>query len=56
MATINIKNIKIRNFLSFGSTTTNFDLESGMNLVTGMNKDTGRINGTGKSSLLEAVV
>ena len=46
------KKVTIRNFLSFGNTPTEFDYESGINIVTGRNLDNGTRNGVGKSSLL----
>ena len=56
MSTLNLEKVKIKNFLSFGSSITEFDLKSGINLVTGLNLDTGRKNGTGKSSLFLAII
>lgn len=56
MSKIVIENVKVKNFLSFGSSVTKFDVKEGINLITGLNKDTGRVNGTGKTSICEAIV
>lgn len=56
MAKIIIEYVKVKNFLSFGSNVTKFDVKEGINLITGLNKDTGRVNGTGKTSICEAIV
>lgn len=51
-----INNIKINNFYSFQDVEVKFDNYSGLVLIEGKNKDTGGSNGSGKSSLIEAVV
>lgn len=56
MAKIIIEYVKAKNFLSFGSNPTTFEVKEGINLITGINKDTGRVNGTGKTSICEAIV
>jgi DNA repair exonuclease SbcCD ATPase subunit len=49
---LTFKKVTIKNFLSFGNTPTEFEYESGINIVTGRNLDNGTRNGVGKSSLL----
>lgn len=56
MSKIIVEYVKVKNFISFGSNVTKFDIKEGINLITGLNKDTGRVNGTGKTSLCEAIV
>ena len=51
-----INKIKINNFYSFHDVELKFDDYSGLVLIEGKNKDTGGSNGSGKSSLIEAVV
>jgi DNA repair exonuclease SbcCD ATPase subunit len=51
-----INRIKINNFYSFHDVELKFDDYSGLVLIEGKNKDTGGSNGSGKSSLIEAVV
>jgi DNA repair exonuclease SbcCD ATPase subunit len=51
-----INNIKINNFYSFQEAELAFDQYSGLVMIEGKNKDTGGSNGSGKSSLIEAVV
>ena len=51
-----INKVKINNFYSFQDSELNFDEYSGLVLIEGKNKDTGGSNGSGKSSMIEAVV
>lgn len=51
-----INKIKINNFYSFQDSEVIFDDYSGLVLIEGKNKDTGGSNGSGKSSMIEAVV
>lgn len=51
-----INRIEIKNFYSIREIKINFDTHSGIVLIEGKNKDIGGSNGSGKSSILEAVV
>jgi DNA repair exonuclease SbcCD ATPase subunit len=51
-----INKVKINNFYSFQDSEVVFDDYSGLVLIEGKNKDTGGSNGSGKSSMIEAVV
>jgi len=52
---IEIKYVKVKNFLSFGNQLQEVYFERGINLVTGTDKDRERSNGAGKSSMLETI-
>ncbi len=56
MSIINLEEVKIRNFLSYGSNISSFKIEPGLTLISGQNKDTSRSNGAGKSGLNESIV
>lgn len=51
-----INRIEIKNFYSIRDIKINFDNHSGIVLIEGKNKDIGGSNGSGKSSIIEAVV
>lgn len=55
MKKIIFEKIKIKNFLSIGSSPINLNFQKGINLITGENEDKGGRNGVGKSSLIEAI-
>lgn len=50
-----IKNIKIKNFLSYGAKENSIDIYNGINVITGIDKQTQKCNGVGKSSLSESI-
>jgi DNA repair exonuclease SbcCD ATPase subunit len=51
-----LKTIRIKNFYSIESMELDFEQYTGLTLIEGKNKDTGGSNGSGKSSIIEAVV
>lgn len=56
MTNINLKTINIRNFLSIGNNTQSIDLcKDPLTLVLGTNNDSGGRNGTGKTSIIQAI-
>lgn len=55
MSKIIVDKLEIKNFLSYGNQWTEFDFNSGINVILGQNKDKDRSNGSGKSSFLEAI-
>jgi DNA repair exonuclease SbcCD ATPase subunit len=56
MSIIHLEELKLKNFLSYGSTLSTFKINSGLTLISGQNKDTSRSNGAGKSGLNESIV
>lgn len=57
MRTITFKNIRIKNFMSFGNEEFSLDFKTGLNLITGYNKDVPDLkNGIGKSTICDSVV
>ena len=56
MSIIHLEEVKIKNFLSYGSSGSTFKIEPGLTLISGQNKDTSRSNGAGKSGLNESIV
>lgn len=56
MSIIHLEEVKIKNFLSYGSNVSIFKIEPGLTLISGQNKDTTRSNGAGKSGLNESIV
>lgn len=52
---LSIKSIKLKNFLSYGNKWQEVHFKNGITLITGHDVDKGRSNGSGKSSLLEAI-
>jgi DNA repair exonuclease SbcCD ATPase subunit len=52
---LEIQSVKLKNFLSFGSSLQEVDFLPGVNLVLGRDLTTGRSNGSGKSSFLESI-
>ena len=56
MSIIHLEEVKIKNFLSYGSSGSTFKIDSGLTLISGQNKDTSRSNGAGKSGLNESIV
>ena len=56
MSIIHLEEVKIKNFLSYGSNVSSFKIEPGLTLISGQNKDTSRSNGAGKSGLNESIV
>ena len=56
MSTIHLEEVKLKNFLSYGSTLSTFKISPGLTLISGQNKDTSRSNGAGKSGLNESIV
>jgi len=56
MKYISFKKVKIKNFLSVGTTPVEVDFNTGLNIITGINKDKeDRRNGVGKSTVADAV-
>jgi len=56
MKYINFQNIKIKNFLSVGSTPVEVGFNKGLHIITGINKDKeDRRNGVGKSTIADAI-
>jgi len=55
MSKIIVDRVELKNFLSYGNQWTEFDFQSGVNVVLGHDKDKERSNGAGKSSFLEAI-
>jgi DNA repair exonuclease SbcCD ATPase subunit len=56
MININFEKIKIKNFLSVGSTPVIVDFRPGLHIITGINKDKeDRRNGVGKSTIADAI-
>jgi DNA repair exonuclease SbcCD ATPase subunit len=51
-----INRIKINNFYSIKNMEIDFDSMNGIYVIEGINKDTGGSNGSGKSSIIEAIV
>jgi DNA repair exonuclease SbcCD ATPase subunit len=56
MSIIHLEEVKIKNFLSYGSNVSTFKIDHGLTLISGQNKDTSRSNGAGKSGLNESIV
>lgn len=56
MSIIHLEEVKIKNFLSYGSNISTFKIKPGLTLISGQNKDTSRSNGAGKSGLNESIV
>lgn len=52
---IEIEQVKLKNFLSFGSKWQTVPFLRGLNVIIGEDLDTGRSNGSGKSSLMESI-
>jgi DNA repair exonuclease SbcCD ATPase subunit len=52
---LDIKSVKVKNFLSFGSREQEIEFKTGVNMVLGKDLGTGRSNGAGKSSFLETI-
>jgi len=52
---IELKNIRFKNFLSFGSRIQEVPILNGVNIVLGHDKDKDKSNGAGKSSFLETI-
>jgi DNA repair exonuclease SbcCD ATPase subunit len=55
MKKVVFKYVKVKNFLSVGSTPLELEFKTGINLITGENKDKGGKNGIGKSTIIEAI-
>jgi len=53
---IELNEVRIKNFLSFGAKWQKVPLLKGMNIITGWDEDRGKSNGAGKSSFLEAIL
>ena len=52
---IELEQVKLKNFLSFGSKWQTVPFLRGLNVIIGEDLDTGRSNGAGKSSLMESI-
>ena len=52
---IELEQVKLKNFLSFGSKWQTVPFLRGLNVIIGQDLDTGRSNGAGKSSLMESI-
>jgi len=52
---IEIEQVKLKNFLSFGSKWQTVPFLRGLNVIIGLDLETGRSNGAGKSSLMESI-
>lgn len=52
---LELQNIEMKNFLSYGNTPQRLDFFEGINLILGTNLGSGRSNGAGKSSLIETI-
>jgi len=55
MNRIEFDKIRLKNFLSFGNTWQEFVFEKGINIIQGYDINTGKSNGSGKSSIMEAI-
>ena len=56
MKYVNFNSVKIRNFLSIGSSPITIKFRHGVNVITGVNKDKeDRRNGVGKSTIADAI-
>ena len=53
---LDIQRVRFKNFYSFGAKWQEITLSEGINLVVGYDRDTARRNGSGKSSLIDAIV
>lgn len=52
---LNIKSVKLKNFLSFGNSWSEIDVVNGISFIKGYDVDLQKSNGAGKSSLLESI-
>jgi len=52
---LELQNIEMKNFLSYGNVPQHLDFIEGINLILGKNIESGRSNGAGKSSLIETI-
>jgi len=55
MNRIEFDKIRLKNFLSFGNIWQEFIFEKGINIIQGYDINTGKSNGSGKSSIMEAI-